>query len=148
MLEHQKLLAQTIQASNSKQANDAPKSARRQTALSAKRNYTSTTFQPLAAGSSIEGGNIRIIRQLSSKPLSAVYLVRAEGKLAILKQFALPAQSERVKDLLNGFERECRILETLQDKNISKVLKTFSNENSHATASSMSIFGDSQESLA
>ncbi|MDX1985385.1 MAG: serine/threonine-protein kinase [Candidatus Obscuribacter sp.] len=131
VLEHQKLLAQTIQANNSKQANDAPKSARRQTALSAKRNYTSTTFQPLAAGSSIEGGNIRIIRQLSSKPLSAVYLVRAEGKLAILKQFALPAQSERVKDLLNGFERECRILETLQDKNISKVLKTFSWDNSH-----------------
>ncbi len=131
VLEHQKLLAQTIQASNSKQANDAPKSARRQTALSAKRNYTSTTFQPLAAGSSIEGGNIRIIRQLSSKPLSAVYLVRSEGKLAILKQFALPAQSERVKELLKGFERECRILETLQDKNISKVLKTFSNENSH-----------------
>ncbi|CAN5442142.1 hypothetical protein BH11CYA1_BH11CYA1_10450 [soil metagenome] len=89
------------------------------------RKFNATVFKPYSPGDIVDG-SLRIVRMLGSKPLSAVYLVRTEGgDLAVLKQFSIAAHSHNLEKLLNDFERECKLLETLNDQGISKVHKSF-----------------------
>lgn len=95
------------------------------------RKFNATVFTPYNQGEIVDN-TLRIVRMLSSKPLSAVYLVRtAAGQLAILKQFSLAVQSESLEKLVSDFERECKLLESLDvSGGISKVYKTFRVDNS------------------
>lgn len=94
------------------------------------RKFNATAFTPYNPGQIVDN-SLRIVRMLGSKPLSAVYLVRTnEGKLAILKQFSIAAPALSLEKLLTDFERECKLLESLNDKGISKVYKTFRTEDS------------------
>lgn len=101
------------------------------------RKYSAMIFEPLAPGDTVGDGKLRVVRQLSSKPLSAVYLARTgSSQLAVLKQFALPAcaddsQSQKIARLVADFETECRILKQIDNPLISKVLDTFSEGGSH-----------------
>ncbi|MFA6207801.1 MAG: serine/threonine-protein kinase [Candidatus Obscuribacterales bacterium] len=94
------------------------------------RKFNATVFTPYNQGEIVDN-TLRIVRMLSSKPLSAVYLVRtAAGQLAVLKQFSLAVQSESLEKLVSDFERECKLLESLDVSGISKVYKTFRVDNS------------------
>lgn len=101
------------------------------------RKYSAMIFEPLAPGDTVGDGKLRVVRQLSSKPLSAVYLVRTgSSRLAVLKQFALPAcandsQSQKITRLVADFETECQILKQIDNPLISKVIDTFSEGGSH-----------------
>lgn len=96
----------------------------------AQRKFNATAFTPYNPGQIVDN-SLRIVRMLGSKPLSAVYLVRTtEGKLAVLKQFSIAAPALSLEKLLADFERECKLLESLDDKGISKVHKTFRTEDS------------------
>lgn len=87
--------------------------------------YRSTIFTPLFHGQMTRNGTIRIIRQISSRPLSAVYLCRTESRLAILKQFVLPANSDESLTAKKAFERECSLLKSLDHPQIVRMLDIF-----------------------
>ena len=96
----------------------------------AQRKFNATAFTPYNPGQIVDN-SLRIVCMLGSKPLSAVYLVRtSEGKLAVLKQFSIAAPALSLEKLLSDFERECKLLESLNDKGICKVYKTFRTEDS------------------
>jgi len=72
--------------------------------------------------------SLRIVRLLASKPLSAVYLARlANGKLAVVKQFFLPADDSSLQKL---FAREHALLKDLDHGDIAHVLAAFEQDNS------------------
>ncbi len=92
-------------------------------------DFRSTVFVPIRAGECIADKNIRVIRQLASKQLSAVYLVRMpDGQLAITKQFCFPTDSEDSARLLKIFQREYELLSKLDHPRIAKVLDVFQEE--------------------
>jgi serine/threonine protein kinase len=93
--------------------------------------YKSTIFTPLANGDVIRNGTIRIVRQFSSRPLSAVYLVRIKSQLAVLKEFVVPTNSAEGSDVMLTFERECQLLQSLDHPKIVKVLETFQEGDHH-----------------
>jgi serine/threonine-protein kinase len=74
-------------------------------------------------GSLVIGGKYRIVRQIASKPLTAVYLARAaDNKLVIIKQFVMPRVDEASKKLKETFRREYETLSRLSHPAIAKVL--------------------------
>lgn len=90
--------------------------------------YASTTFIPLAPGSTLQDGQIKILRQLGFGGLSAIYLVQINKKeLAILKESVLPADvdSELKQKAEEQFQREARILVGLNHPQIAKVMDHF-----------------------
>jgi serine/threonine protein kinase len=96
-------------------------------------DFRSTVFVPYEIGQLIPGTEMRVVRQLSTKPLAAVYLVRrADGKLAVVKQFCFPsavadqADASRlasVERLRKSFHRECELLGGLDNERIAKLLE-------------------------
>lgn len=94
-------------------------------------NFRSTIFIPYSSGEQIPVGNLRVVRQLASKPLSAVYVARdKQQQLRIVKQFVLPstsAENDRLKEL---FTRECELLKTLDHPAICRVVEVFDHGNS------------------
>ncbi len=90
--------------------------------------YSSTTFIPLAPGSTLQEGEIKVLRQLGFGGLSAIYLVQVKNKdLAILKESVLPAdvESSLKAKAEEQFIREARILAGLEHPQIAKVLDHF-----------------------
>ncbi|MBY0549554.1 MAG: serine/threonine protein kinase [Candidatus Obscuribacterales bacterium] len=91
--------------------------------------YIATTYNPLATNSTVQSGKYRVLMQLSSGGMSSVYLCSdSEGKKVVLKEAALPVQSndalrEKVKEL---FDREARLLLNLNHKQIARILDYFS----------------------
>jgi tRNA A-37 threonylcarbamoyl transferase component Bud32 len=90
--------------------------------------YAATTFIPLAPGSTLQDGQIKVLRQLGFGGLSAIYLVQCQSReLAILKESVLPAD---VDDQLRAkaeeqFKREARILSGLKHPRLARVLDHF-----------------------
>lgn len=90
--------------------------------------YSTTTFIPLSPGSTLQDGEIEVIRQLGFGGLSAIYLVQHQNKnLAILKESVLPADVDaKLKDKAEEqFRREAMILAELKHKQIARVLDFF-----------------------
>lgn len=93
--------------------------------------FHSTIFTPLKIGDTIYNDTIRVVRQLSTKQLSAVYLVRLnDGKLAILKQFFVPEDKPGTQNVKKIFKRECQLLKSLNHEQISTVYEQFEVEES------------------
>ncbi len=90
--------------------------------------FASTTFIPLAPGATLQGGQIKIIRQLGFGGLSAIYLVqRHKTQLAILKESVLPSDVDgtlRAK-AEEQFAREAKLLAGLNHPKIAKVIDHF-----------------------
>lgn len=90
------------------------------------RSCESTIFAPLESGAMLQEGRIRIIQQLSSKPLTITYLARLnEQKLVILKETFVNPFAERASEAKEMFDRECKILSSLQHDRIAQVLDVF-----------------------
>jgi serine/threonine-protein kinase len=90
--------------------------------------YAATTFIPLAPGTELQEGRVRVLRQLGFGGLSAIYLVqRNKMELAILKESVLPADvdDELRRKAEEQFQREAMILAKLDHPHISKVLDYF-----------------------
>lgn len=97
-----------------------------------KGKFKSSIFVPLVGGEKIESHDLRIVKVLANKPLSAVYLARlADGKLAVLKQLVMPKDDESSREHLRIFQRECELMRELQHEGIARVLDAFSEGNSH-----------------
>jgi serine/threonine protein kinase len=97
-------------------------------------SFRSTVFVPYEVGQTIPNTEMRVVRQLSTKPLSAVYLVRrADGKLAVGKQFCFPdggangasqtKMSLQVERMRKNFLSEYELLSGLDNCRIAKVLE-------------------------
>jgi predicted Ser/Thr protein kinase len=86
--------------------------------------FTPTTFIPLEPGSTIHGGRLKIIRQLSFGGFSAIYLARNEsGAFVVAKEAVLPSGArEKAQE---HFDREAKILSGLSHPGIAKVFDHF-----------------------
>ncbi len=92
----------------------------------AKQEFKSTVFVPFSPGDFLPGTQTRIIKQLASKPLCAVYLARdAQGKMQIVKQFYLADDTEETKAFAKILRREYELLSKLDHPGIAKVARTF-----------------------
>jgi len=102
-------------------------------------NFRSTVFVPYEVGQTIPSASMRVIRQLSAKQLSAVYLVRlADGRLAIAKQFCFPSctgddtrMAAQVERMRKNFHREYELLSTLNNSQIARVLDVIEQDTSN-----------------
>lgn len=89
-------------------------------------DFQSTVFVPLVRGQYLPGDRGRIVRQLATKPLCAVYLARLpNGQLAVVKQFHLSSQNQETEALAKTFQREFELLQMLDHPGISKVIASF-----------------------
>lgn len=105
---------------------------KRQVTKIAGSNYRSTTFIPHAPGEIIESKQLRIVKKLSSKPLAAVYLVRdRRNKLAVLKQFVLPAETDENQVFKRQFHREHELLKSVRHPQIVRLQEVFEDGNSN-----------------
>jgi hypothetical protein len=95
------------------------------------KEFTSTVFVPLSAGDFLPGTKTRIIKQLASKPLCAVYLAReAQGRMVTVKQFYLADENEETRALEKILRREYDLLSQLDHTGISKVVNSFTDDKS------------------
>ena len=94
--------------------------------------FKSSIFVPFVGGEKIESHNLRIVKVLGNKPLSAVYLVRMDsGKLAVLKQLVMPKDDEVSREHLRIFQRECELMRELNHAGIAGVIDAFNDGNNH-----------------
>jgi tRNA A-37 threonylcarbamoyl transferase component Bud32 len=93
-----------------------------------RRRFCPTSFVPLETGKVLRNSSLKIVNQLSSGGLSALYLCQLDGKqLVVLKEAFIPDQSaenvrEKAKEM---FEREARLLMKLDHPGIVHVLDYF-----------------------
>lgn len=93
-----------------------------------RRRYNPTAFMPLDPGVLLDEGKLKVLRQLATGGLSAVYLCQLEDqKLAVLKEAVLPEDaSATVKAKASElFAREAELLQKVDHPNIVKVMKYF-----------------------
>lgn len=93
-----------------------------------RRRFNPTAFMPLDPGIILHEGKLKVIRQLATGGLSAIYLVQMDDqKLAVLKEAVLPedaAEKIRVK-AFELFAREAELLSKIDHPYIVKVLDHF-----------------------
>lgn len=88
--------------------------------------FSSTIFSPRKGGEVLADGKYRVVRKLSGKALSAVYLARdVRGRHVVIKEFVLPTSARQREKMLANFEREFRTLSSLDHPAIAKVLDIF-----------------------
>jgi hypothetical protein len=93
--------------------------------------FKSTIFVALQPGELLPTTQTRIIKQLASKPLCAVYLARAEdGRMVIVKHFYLAADTDETRAFAKLLQREYELLSRLDHPGIAKVLQSFSVDHS------------------
>jgi len=96
--------------------------------------FGAATFVPLEAGAVLQSGRVTVVGQVAFGGLSAVYLSRlSNGSLAILKEFVLPANADAIcrDKALELFDREAKILGSLQHERIAKLLDHFVEGDKH-----------------
>lgn len=97
----------------------------------AKEEFKSTIFVPIANGELLPNRQTRVIRQLASKPLCAVYLAREEcGRMVTVKQFYLAEENDETAALKKILEREYDLLSRLDHPGIAKVVDLFVDDKS------------------
>lgn len=90
-------------------------------------HFTTSTFVPLANGSTLSNNRFRVISQISAGGLSAIYLARGgDGRKVILKELVLHKTSEmNVEKAKELFQRESKLLVKLQHRQIARVYDHF-----------------------
>lgn len=99
-----------------------------------RRRYNPTAFMPLDPGIFLHDGKLKVIRQLATGGLSAIYLAQLEDqKLAVLKEAVLPEDaSETVRAKASElFAREAQLLAKIDHPNIVKVMEYFVEDGRH-----------------
>jgi tRNA A-37 threonylcarbamoyl transferase component Bud32 len=92
------------------------------------RRFISTNYVPLEPGRVLRNNSLRIVNELASGGLSALYLCQLDDrKLVVLKEAVVPAMAaEGVKDKAKElFEREAKLLISLDHPGIVRVLDCF-----------------------
>ena len=92
------------------------------------RRFNPTSYIPLESGKVLHKNTLRIVRQLASGGLSALYLCQQnERELVVLKESVIPEHIEpEVKAKASElFDREAKILIRLEHPNVVKVIDTF-----------------------
>lgn len=93
--------------------------------------FKSTIFVPMSPGDFLPGTQTRIIKQLASKPLCAVYLARDErGRMLTVKQFFLASDDDETRALAKIFQREYELLSNLDHHGIAKIVSSLEHEKS------------------
>jgi len=86
-------------------------------------DFDSTIFTIHTLNDAVCDGAFTIVKQLSTRPLSAVYLARnKEGQLVILKQFVTPDDSESNRKWTRDLRREYEMLKSFSHPQVAKVL--------------------------
>ena len=96
-------------------------------------SFKSTVFVPCAPGEKLEYPNrdVRVVRVMATKQLSAVYLVRIEGEqLAVAKHFHFPDSSGEAEQMRRSFVRESEILGDLDHPQLVEMLGVSSSDKS------------------
>lgn len=89
-------------------------------------NFSSTIFSPLAGGDHFASGRYRIVRKLSSKALSTVYLARDQkNHHVVIKEFVMPSSARERDRMLTNFHREFTLLKTLKHEAIAGIIDMF-----------------------
>ncbi len=94
----------------------------------AQRRLSSTPFEPLAPGASLQDARVKIVQPLTAGGWSAIYLCTwKESTQAVLKEAVVPpgAKEEVKKKAHEQFEREAVILAGLDHPQIAKVIDYF-----------------------
>ncbi|MBX9722777.1 MAG: serine/threonine protein kinase, partial [Candidatus Obscuribacterales bacterium] len=92
------------------------------------RRFCPTAFIPLEPGRALRNNSLKVISQLATGGLSALYLCQLEGKqLVVLKESMIPASSEEgVRDKAKElFEREAQLLMKIDHPGIVHILDCF-----------------------
>jgi serine/threonine protein kinase len=92
------------------------------------RRFNPTSYIPLESGRVLHQNSLRIVRQLASGGLSALYLCQKNDReLVVLKESVIPEHIEAAvkAKALELFDREAKILMRLDHPNVVKVLDTF-----------------------
>lgn len=93
------------------------------------RNFSATNFVPLEKGAAVNGGRLKVLMQLASGGLSAIYLAEQQNKeLAVVKEAVLPPSVDETlrAKASEMFRREAHILTQLSHPQIARVLDHFS----------------------
>ncbi|MBZ0188584.1 MAG: protein kinase, partial [Candidatus Obscuribacterales bacterium] len=96
--------------------------------------FGSTAFVPLSKGVELVDGLYRVIGQIASGGLSAIYLAfDRDGRRLVLKESVPPdsCDDESRAKALELFQRECRLLATIDHPRIAKVYDYFVEQNRH-----------------
>jgi tRNA A-37 threonylcarbamoyl transferase component Bud32 len=90
-------------------------------------NFTTSTFVPLATGTTLFQNRLRVIAQIGAGGMSAIYLARNnENKKVILKELVLHKSSEDgLKKAKELFTRESGLLVKLKHPQIARVFDHF-----------------------
>jgi hypothetical protein len=92
------------------------------------RRFNATSFVPLEPGHLLQGGRLKVLRQLAFGGLSAIYLAQRAGlDLVCLKESVIPASANEEARLkaVEMFNREADLLVKLNHPQIAKVLDHF-----------------------
>lgn len=85
--------------------------------------FDSTIFAIHKLNDTVCGGAYRIVKQISTRPLSAVYLARSgDDRLVVLKQFVTPDDSESSRKWTGDLKREYEMLKSFSHPQVAKVL--------------------------
>jgi tRNA A-37 threonylcarbamoyl transferase component Bud32 len=95
------------------------------------RRFSATSFVPLEPEHKLQGGRLKIVRQLAFGGLSAIYLAQQNDKdLVVVKEAVVPANADETSrnKAHELFEREARFLIRLNHKNIARVFDHFAED--------------------
>lgn len=89
--------------------------------------FSSTIFSPLNSGDFLNENKYRIVRKLAGKALSTVYLARDNVSYThvVIKEYVLPTNALQRERMLITFEREFKLLSSLNHKGIAQVKEMF-----------------------
>lgn len=108
--------------------------------------FKSTIFVPFGPGEFVPNTNTRIIKQLVSKPLCAVYLAREQdGRMVTVKQFYLADENDETRALKKMLNREYDLLSRLDHPGIAKVVDSFTVHQSTYLVIEHRVGGDLRE---
>jgi predicted Ser/Thr protein kinase len=98
------------------------------------RRFSATAFMPLEPGQELQGGRLKITRQLAFGGLSAIYLAQENKRdLVVIKEAVVPAGSDEQAraQAEQHLVREAEMLAQLDHPRVAKVLDHFVDQGRH-----------------
>lgn len=99
-----------------------------------RRRFSTTAFMPLEPDHALQGGRLKVLRQLAFGGLSAIYLAQQNAlDLVVLKEAVVPpgADEKARKQAEHILDREAQMLSQLRHPNIARVLDHFVEDERH-----------------
>jgi len=128
-----KVQARALELKNKKAIADSSGSFTKMWEEELARRFHPTAFMPLLPERTLRKGNLKVIRQLATGGLSAIYLCQERNSLVVLKESVLPANTKddtkiKAKEM---FEREAILLAKIDHAGIVKVRDYFIEDSRH-----------------